>query len=67
MIRKNAQFRQENKVIVAATNDVACPLKLLRALLSVSNPQGDDFIFRGFNGRLVAKNPGKNNTDGIGD
>jgi hypothetical protein len=23
------------------------------------NPEGDDFIFRSFNGRLVAKNPGK--------
>jgi hypothetical protein len=30
----------------------------LRALQSVSNP-GGDYIFRGFNGRLVAKNPGK--------
>ena len=58
-IRKNAQFRQGNKVIVSATNDVVCPLKLLRALQSVSNPQGDDFIFRGFNDRLVAKNPDK--------
>ena len=26
-IRKNAQFRQGNKVIVSATNDVVCPLK----------------------------------------
>ena len=58
-IRKNAQFRQGNKVIVSATNDVVCPLRLLRALQSVSNPGGDDFIFRGFNCRLVAKNPGK--------
>ena len=44
-IRKNAQFRQGNKVIVVATNDVVCPFKLLRALLSVSNPQGDDLSF----------------------
>ena len=58
-IRKNAQFRQGNKVIVSATNNVVCPLKLLRAFQSVSNPKGDDFIFRGFNGRLVAKNPDK--------
>jgi hypothetical protein len=57
-IRKNAQFCQGNKVIVSATNDVVCPLRLLRALQSVSNPGGDDFIVRGFNGRLVAKNPG---------
>jgi hypothetical protein len=58
-IRKNAQFRQGNKVIVSASNDEVCPLKLLRALQTFSNPQGDEFIFRGFNGRLVAKNPGK--------
>ena len=45
-IRKNQPCRQGNKVIAAATNDVVCPLKLLRALPSVSNPQGDDFIFR---------------------
>jgi hypothetical protein len=58
-IRKNAQFRQGNKVIVLATNDVVCPLKLLRALQSVSNPEGDDFIFCGFNGRLVANKYGQ--------
>jgi hypothetical protein len=44
---------------VPATNEVICPLKLLRALQIVSNPERDDFIFRGSNGRLVAKNPGK--------
>ena len=38
--RKNAQFRQGIKVIVAATNDKVCPLKILRALQSVSSPQG---------------------------
>jgi hypothetical protein len=31
----------------------------LRALQSVSNSKVDDFIFRGFNGRLVVKNPCK--------
>jgi hypothetical protein len=31
----------------------------LRALQSVTNLDEDGFIFRGFNGRLVAKNPGK--------
>ena len=25
----------------------------------MSNPKGDGFIFRGFNGRLVVKSPGK--------
>jgi len=44
---------------VSATNEEVCPLKLLRALQSVTNPNGDDYIFRGFNGRLVAKNSGK--------
>jgi hypothetical protein len=58
-IGKNAQFRQGNKVIVSVTNDVDCPLKLLLALRCVSNREDDDLIFRGFNGRLVAKNPGK--------
>jgi hypothetical protein len=58
-IRKNTQFRQGNKVILLATNDLVCPLKLLRALQSVPNSEGDDFIFRGFNGRHVPKNPGK--------
>jgi hypothetical protein len=58
-IRKNAQFRQGNKVIVSATKEVVCPLKLLLALRSVSNPEGNNFVFLGFNGRLVAKNPGK--------
>jgi hypothetical protein len=58
-IRKNAQFRQGNKVIVSASNELVCPLKLLLALKSVANPDVEDFVFRGFNGRLVAKNPGK--------
>jgi hypothetical protein len=57
--RKNAQFRQENKVIVSATYEEVCPLNLLRALRSVITPDGDDFIFCRFNGRLVAKNTGK--------
>jgi hypothetical protein len=43
-IRKNAQFRQGNKDIVSTTNDVVCPLRLLRALQSVSNPGGDDLF-----------------------
>ena len=45
-------------MIAPATNKEVCPQKLLRALQGVSNPKGDDFIFRGFNGHLVAKNPG---------
>jgi len=58
-IRKNAQFRQGNKVIVSATNEVVCPLRLFRALQRGSNLGGDEYIFRGFNGQLVAKSPGK--------
>ncbi len=46
-------------MIVSVTNEEDCPLNLLSDLQIVSNPKGDDFIFRGFNGRLVAKNPGK--------
>ena len=56
-IRENAQFRQGNEVIVSASNEKFCPLKQLRALQSVSNPEGYDFIFRGFIGRLEANNP----------
>ena len=52
-IRKNAQFRQGNKVIVLAIKYVVYSLKLLRALQSVSNPEGEDIIFHGFDGRLV--------------
>jgi len=44
-IRKNAQFRQGNKVIVSTTKEVVYPSKLLLALRSVSNPEGDDFVF----------------------
>ena len=59
-IRKNVQFRQRNKGIVSATiNKEICTLKLSRALQNFSNQEGGDFIFRGFNARLVAKNPGK--------
>jgi hypothetical protein len=58
-IKKKAQFRQGNNVIVLATKYVVYPLKPLRALQGVSNPEGEDAIFRGFNGRLVAKNPDK--------
>ena len=60
-IRKNSQFRQGNKVLVAATKDVICPLKLLLKLKDMDPKSGCDSspIFCGFNGRLVAKNPQK--------
>jgi hypothetical protein len=59
-IRKNSQFRQGNKVLVAATKDIICPLKLLIKLkdLDVGHTPSSP-IFCGFNGRLVAKNPQK--------
>jgi integrase len=59
-IRKKSQFRQGNKVLVAATKDAICPLKLLIKLkdLDVNNTPSSP-IFCGFNGRLIAKNPQK--------
>ena len=58
--RKNSQFRQDNKVIVAATNDIICPLKLLLKLKhSDVNATSSTPIFCGFNGRLAAKSPQK--------
>jgi hypothetical protein len=57
--RKNAQFRQGNKVLVAANPSATiCPLKLLRELRIFTGGSKDLFIFRGFNGRLVSKRPG---------
>ena len=59
-IRKNSQFRQGNKVTVAATNDINCPLHLL---LKLKNSDVDHTpsspIFCGFNEQLVAKIPHK--------
>ncbi len=59
-IRKNFQFRQGNQVLMAATKDDICPLKLLIKLKDVhTNNTPSSPIFCGFNGRLVAKNPQK--------
>ncbi len=56
--RKHSQFRQGNKVIVAATNDIISPLKLLLKLIhSDANATSTSPIFRSFNGPLVAKSP----------
>jgi hypothetical protein len=56
--RKNAQFRQETRVIVAAApQGKGCPLKLLRMMQLYTGGEEDAFIFRGFNGRLVKKSP----------
>ena len=57
--RKNAQFRQGNKVLVAASpSAIVCPLRLLRELSIFTGGSQDLFIFRGFNGRMVSKRPG---------
>jgi hypothetical protein len=60
-IRKNSQFRQGNKVLMAATKDDNCHLKLMSKLKDIdSNGSYDSSpIFCGFNGRLVVKNPQK--------
>jgi hypothetical protein len=59
-IRKNSQFWQGNKVTVAATNDIICPLQLLLKLKSSDvNAIPNSPIFCGFNGRLVEKSPHK--------
>ena len=58
--RKNYQFRQGKKVIVAATNDIICSLKLLLKLKHVDvNAASSSPILCDFNGRLVAKIPQK--------
>ena len=60
MRRKNSQFRQGNKVIVsAAPKGAVCPLRLLQQLRAYTGDTQESFVFRGFNGRLVARSPGK--------
>ena len=57
--RKNAQYRQGNKVLVASCPlAVVCPMRLLRQLSGYIGGGEDLHVFRGFNGRLVAKSPG---------
>jgi len=52
--RKNAKFRQGNRVTVAATSEgPVCPLMLLRMMMLHTEGGGDALVFRGFNGRLV--------------
>ena len=57
--RKNAQYRQGNKVLVASCpGAVVCPMRLLRQLRVYTGGSEELHVFREFNGRLVAKNPG---------
>ncbi len=54
--RKNAQFRQGNKVMVASSPlAVVCPLQLLMGSRRFTSGSEDLCIFRGINGRLIAK------------
>ena len=57
--RKNDQHRQGGRVLVSAVDvgDV-CPVKLLLQLRAATGPEPESYIFRGFEGRLVAKSPG---------
>ncbi len=60
-IWKISQFRQGNKVMVSATKDNVCPLKLLLRLkdMDPNSVYDSSPIFCGFNERLVAKDPQK--------
>ncbi len=54
--RKNAQLRQGNKVLVASfPMSSVCPVRLLRELKTYTGGSEGLPVFRGFNGRLVAK------------
>ncbi len=54
--RKNALFRQGNKVLVSANpSATVCPVRLFRELRALTGGSEDMFVFRGFTGRLVAK------------
>ena len=58
--RKNYQFRQGATVTVSAIpRGEVCPVRLLRELQKLVESDQESFVFRGFNGRLVAKIPGK--------
>ncbi len=56
--RKNAQFRQGNRVTVeAATHGPICPLKLLHMMMLHTGGLEDAYVFRGFSGRLEKRSP----------
>jgi len=58
--RNNDQYRQGNRVTGAAALDgLVCPLKLMRRMMPVTRGEGEDYIFRGFNGRYVITSPEK--------
>ncbi len=56
--RKNDQYRQGNRVSVATAPDgLVCPFRLMRRMMMFTKGDGDNFIFRGFNGRCVITSP----------
>ena len=58
--RKNSQFRQGATVTMSAIpNGEVGPVRLLRELQKLAESDQESFVFRGFNGRLVAESPGK--------
>jgi hypothetical protein len=58
--KKNAQYWQGNKVVMATCPDaVVCAMRLLLQLRAFTGGAEDLHVFRGFNGRLNAKNPGR--------
>ena len=51
----NAQYQQGNKVLVASSPlSTVCLVRLLRELQIYTGRSEDLYVFRGFNGRLVA-------------
>ena len=56
--RKNVQYLQGNKVLVASSPlSAVYPVRVLHELQIYTGRSNDLYIFRGFNGRLVAKSP----------
>ena len=56
--RKNAQFRQGNKVLIASFPlSTVCLVRLLRELKTYTGGSEGLLVFRGFNGHMVAKSP----------
>jgi len=56
--RKNNQYRQGSKLLVASSPlSAVCPVRLLQELQIYTDGSKDLSLFCGFNGRLVAKSP----------
>ena len=58
--RKNSQFKQGATVTMSTIpQEEVCPVRLLQELQKLVESEQESFVFRGFNGHLVAKSPGK--------